>query len=97
MPTPHATFSPRTASAHPNLSRSVKRIPSPIPDKAWYLTPPAIAFVGGLLPFGSIFIEMYFIFTSFWNYKVRRLVLVLPCNKTVVSGMDLGRSTAGRG
>jgi hypothetical protein len=30
-----------------------------------------IALVGGLLPFGSIFIEMYFIFTSFWNYKVR--------------------------
>ena len=27
--------------------------------------------MGGLLPFGSIFIEMYFIFTSFWNYKVR--------------------------
>jgi transmembrane 9 superfamily protein 3 len=23
----------------------------------------------GLLPFGSIFIETYFIFTSFWNYK----------------------------
>ena len=27
--------------------------------------------MGGLLPFGSIFIEMYFIFTSFWNYKAR--------------------------
>lgn len=53
------------------LCCSVKRIPSPIPDKAWYLTPQAIAVVGGLLPFGSIFIEMYFIFTSFWNYKVR--------------------------
>ena len=26
----------------------------------------------GLLPFGSIFIEMYFIFTSFWNYKCDR-------------------------
>ena len=25
--------------------------------------------LGGLLPFGSIFIEMYFIFTSFWHYK----------------------------
>ena len=25
--------------------------------------------MGGLLPFGSIFIEMYFVFTSFWNYK----------------------------
>jgi hypothetical protein len=26
--------------------------------------------MGGLLPFSSIFIEMYFTFTSFWNYKV---------------------------
>jgi transmembrane 9 superfamily protein 3 len=25
--------------------------------------------LGGILPFGSIFIEMYFIFTSFWHYK----------------------------
>ena len=25
---------------------------------------------GGLLPFGSIFIEMYFVFTSFWAYKI---------------------------
>ena len=24
----------------------------------------------GILPFGSIFIEMYFIFTSFWAYKI---------------------------
>ena len=23
----------------------------------------------GILPFGSIFIEMYFIYASFWNYK----------------------------
>ena len=51
-------------------SSRVKRIPSPIPDKKWYLRPHIIALVGGLLPFGSIFIEMYFIFTSFWNYKV---------------------------
>lgn len=25
--------------------------------------------LGGILPFGSIFIEMYFMFTSFWHYK----------------------------
>lgn len=55
----------------------MKRIPSPIPAKAWYLSPVAIAAAGGLLPFGSIFIEMYFIFTSFWNYKVRGGVCVL--------------------
>ncbi|KAK9858026.1 hypothetical protein WJX84_004925 [Apatococcus fuscideae] len=48
----------------------VKRIPSPIPHKKWYLRPSVIALMGGLLPFGSIFIEMYFIFTSFWNNKV---------------------------
>jgi transmembrane 9 superfamily protein 3 len=23
----------------------------------------------GILPFGSIFIEMYFLFTAFWSYK----------------------------
>lgn len=48
----------------------VKRIPSPIPPKPWYIRPGFIGLIGGLLPFGSIFIEMYFIFTSFWNYKV---------------------------
>ncbi len=34
--------------------------------------------MGGLLPFGSIFIEMYFIFTSFWNYKVD--IFSCPCD-----------------
>ena len=48
----------------------VKRIPSPIPQRPWYLSPVPIAVMGGLLPFGSIFIEMYFVFSSFWNYRV---------------------------
>lgn len=60
----------RNWNSVPNYPCRVKRIPSPIPVKQWYLSPLAIAAVGGLLPFGSIFIEMYFIFTSFWNYKV---------------------------
>ncbi|KAH9324686.1 hypothetical protein KI387_004864, partial [Taxus chinensis] len=47
----------------------VKSIPRPIPEKKWYLTPSVVSAMGGLLPFGSIFIEMYFVFTSFWNYK----------------------------
>lgn len=40
-----------------------------IPDKPWYLTPYVRLSLAGLLPFGGIFIELYFIFTSFWNYK----------------------------
>lgn len=36
----------------------------------WYLSPWAIAFMGGLLPFGSIFIEVYYILTAYWAFKV---------------------------
>ncbi|KAM0946324.1 putative nonaspanin (TM9SF), MFS transporter superfamily [Dioscorea sansibarensis] len=60
----------RNWSGSPNNPCRVKTIPRPIPEKKWYLTPSVISLMGGLLPFGSIFIEMYFIFTSFWNYKV---------------------------
>uniref|UniRef100_A0AC35U8I9 Transmembrane 9 superfamily member n=1 Tax=Rhabditophanes sp. KR3021 TaxID=114890 RepID=A0AC35U8I9_9BILA len=45
-------------------------IPRPIPDKKWYLEPFNLVLASGFLPFGSIFIEMYFIFTSFWAYKI---------------------------
>merc|ERR1719273_475743 len=41
----------------------------PIPSYPFYMRPFFVSIVGGILPFGSIFIEMYFIFTSFWNYK----------------------------
>lgn len=47
----------------------INAIPRQIPEKRWYLRTPVVVLVGGVLPFGSIFIEMYFIFTSFWNYK----------------------------
>ncbi|XP_078157331.1 transmembrane 9 superfamily member 1-like [Carex rostrata] len=60
----------RNWSGSPNNPCRVKTIPRPIPEKKWYLTPLVVAMMGGLLPFGSIFIEMYFVFTSFWNYKV---------------------------
>lgn len=30
----------------------------------WYLRPSVIALMGGLLPFGSIFIEVYYILTG---------------------------------
>ncbi|KAM7474601.1 hypothetical protein LguiB_021844 [Lonicera macranthoides] len=60
----------RNWSGAPNNPCRVKTIPRPIPEKKWYLTPSVVSVMGGLLPFGSIFIEMYFVFTSFWNYKV---------------------------
>ncbi|ONM33841.1 Transmembrane 9 superfamily member 1 [Zea mays] len=65
----------RNWSGAPNNPCRVKTIPRPIPEKKWYLTPSVISLMGGLLPFGSIFIEMYFVFTSFWNYKVNKQML----------------------
>lgn len=47
----------------------VNSIPRPIPTSPWYCHPLFVVPVSGLLPFGSIFIEMYFIFTAFWSYK----------------------------
>ena len=48
----------------------INAVPRPIPEKKWFMEPWVIVAVGGILPFGSIFIEMYFIFTSFWAYKI---------------------------
>lgn len=47
----------------------VNNLPRTIPPRRWFSQPWAVAIVTGILPFGSIFIEMYFVFTSFWNYK----------------------------
>jgi transmembrane 9 superfamily protein 3 len=47
----------------------VNSIPRPIPPCPWYLNPTFIIPVSGVLPFGSIFIEMYFMFTAIWSYK----------------------------
>jgi transmembrane 9 superfamily member 3 len=51
---------------HPCRVNKTRR---PIPYQRWYSTPLFLILFSGLLPFGSIFIEVYFIFTSFWNYK----------------------------
>ena len=59
----------RNCSGTASFPCRVNAIPRLIPDKRWYARPAVLVALGGILPFGSIFIEMYFIFTSFWNYK----------------------------
>lgn len=60
----------RNLSGTPDYPCRVNAVPRPIPEKKWFMEPFVIIFLGGILPFGSIFIEMYFIFTSFWAYKI---------------------------
>jgi len=48
----------------------VNAIPRPIPtDVPWYGKPINLIPFAGLLSFGSIFIELYYVLTSLWNYK----------------------------
>jgi transmembrane 9 superfamily protein 3 len=44
-------------------------VPRPPQDRPWYTSVFVLVPACGVLPFGSIFIEMYFMFSSFWNYK----------------------------
>lgn len=41
-------------------------IPRQIPDQPWFMTWPFTVFIGGLLPFGACFVELYFILASVW-------------------------------
>jgi len=60
----------RSLAGQPNNPCRVSSVPRPIPEKKWFMDPLCIISLGGILPFASIFIEMYFIFTSFWAYKI---------------------------
>jgi len=41
-------------------------IPRQIPEQPWYLNPAVTCVLGGILPFGACFVEMFFIMSSIW-------------------------------
>lgn len=66
----------------------VKNIPRQIPAQPWYLHPLPSILVGGILPFGAVFIELFFIMSSIWLAQmyyffsfllVVLLILVVTC------------------
>ena len=79
---------PATGKEHPCR---VNAIPRPIPDEVpWYGKPSGLVPLAGLLSFGSIFIELYYILTSLWNYKfyhVYGFLLGVYTILTIVVGM----------
>lgn len=42
------------------------KIPRQVPEQAWYMQPVFSILIGGILPFGAVFIELFFILTSIW-------------------------------
>ncbi|KAJ3257861.1 hypothetical protein HDU77_002505 [Chytriomyces hyalinus] len=59
----------RNYAGLPDSVCRINPIPRPIPECEWYAEPASIVALSGILPFGAIFIEMYYIFTSFWAYR----------------------------
>ncbi len=93
----------RNWAGAPSYPCRVKSIPRPVPQRAWYASPLAVALLGGLLPFGAIFIEVFFLFTSFWNYKIycarrrcTRCARALPCRALTRCGRRRVRPVAHR-
>ena len=45
------------------------QIPRQIPEQVVYLRPVPAMLLSGILPFGAIFVELYFIMNSIWFHK----------------------------
>lgn len=45
---------------------AVGKMPRPIPAQPFYWSLPVAVIVGGMLPFGAVFVELFFIYSSLW-------------------------------
>uniref|UniRef100_A0A7I4CMX8 Transmembrane 9 superfamily member n=1 Tax=Physcomitrium patens TaxID=3218 RepID=A0A7I4CMX8_PHYPA len=69
------------------------KIPRQIPEQAWYMSPVFSILIGGILPFGAVFIELFFILTSIWLNQfyyifgflfIVFLILVVTCAEITI-------------
>lgn len=79
----------------PTIDHPVRtnQIPRQIPPQPLYLKPIPSMLMGGILPFGAIFIELYFILDSLWSHWVYYMfgflllvavIFVLTCSEVAV-------------
>lgn len=71
----------------------VNQIPRQIPEQVWYLSAPFSVLMGGVLPFGAVFIELFFILTAVWGHQIYYIftflalvyvILVITCAEIVI-------------
>jgi transmembrane 9 superfamily protein 2/4 len=69
------------------------QIPRSIPEQAWFMHPIFSILIGGILPFGAVFIELFFIMSSVWTNQIYYvfgfsllvlLILIVTCTEIVV-------------
>ncbi|KAK9098210.1 hypothetical protein Syun_025255 [Stephania yunnanensis] len=79
----------------PAIESPVKtnKIPRQIPEQAWYMNPIFSILIGGILPFGAVFIELFFILTSIWLHQfyyifgflfIVFIILVITCAEITI-------------
>jgi len=51
----------------PTKTNQIARV---VPDLPWYSTPPISFLLGGILPFGSVCIELFFIMSALWLHQI---------------------------
>ena len=69
------------------------QIPRPIPEQVWYMKPIFTILMGGILPFGAVFIELFFILSSIWQHQIYYmfgflfmvfLILIITCAEITI-------------
>ncbi|EER88737.1 transmembrane 9 superfamily member 8 [Sorghum bicolor] len=69
------------------------KIPRSIPEQPWYMNPVVSVLIGGILPFGAVFIELFFILTSIWLHQFYYIfgflflvfvILILTCAEITI-------------
>lgn len=64
------------------------QIPRAIPHQQWYMNPIITCMIGGILPFGAVSVELYFIMSALWLHQIYyifgflflvMIVLVVTC------------------
>merc|ERR1719453_1097778 len=69
-------------------------IPRQIPQQPWFTQPLVTSLIGGVLPFGAVFTELFFILSSIWQHQFYYLfgflflvliILIVTCSEVSIS------------
>ena len=76
----------------PPFPTRTNQIPRHIPPPHWASHPTVLFFAAGLLPFGTIFVELYFAMTSMWQVRIT-FGIELSCKSKCASDACSGESS----